>query len=88
VTFGTNPQAQTITLRIDAVGALKEVWTQRWSDANLTKTFQLQPFGGIIEAEDTYDGFTVPSRVIVGNHFGTDDFLPFFIADLTNVRHF
>ncbi|SEW40484.1 hypothetical protein SAMN04488515_2713 [Cognatiyoonia koreensis] len=88
VTFGTEAEAITITLRINADGALKEIWTMRWSDSNVEKTYKIQPFGATIQAEDNYNGFTIPSRVTVGNHFGTDHFLPFFIARLTHVRHF
>lgn len=88
VTFSKTPAALTLTLEIARNGAVRAVWTQRWSDANPAKTFQLQPFGAIIEAETTFDGFTIPSRVRVGNMFGTPDFLPFFVADLTRVRYF
>ena len=31
-----------------------------------------------MEAEGTFDGYTVPVRMKVGNHFGTEDYLPFF----------
>ena len=88
VTFATGPHAQIISLRIGADGGVQEIWTQRWSDANSAKTYQLQPFGATIAAETTSAGFTVPSRVTVGNHFGTPAFLPFFIADITSLRYF
>lgn len=87
-TFVNQTLPITITLRIDADGALQEVWTERWSDENPEKEFRLQPFGAFIEDSKTFDGFTIPSRVSVGNHFGTEDFFPFFKVELTKVRHF
>lgn len=88
VSFGTADDTLMISLRIGVNGALREVWTERWSDANPTKTYQLQPFGGIVEADDQFEGFTIPSQLTVGNLFGTPDFLPFFKAGLKTVRYF
>lgn len=59
----------------------------RWSDANPEKRFRLQPFGGTADAEATFGGFTIPSRLNVGNHNGTDDYLPFFQAKVVSARH-
>ena len=88
VTFGTGASANTISLRVAENGALKEVWTQRWSDVNPDKIYQNQPFGATIKTESLFGGFTIPSQVTVGNHFGTSEFLPFFRAGLTSVRYF
>lgn len=88
VSFGSGDDAVTISLKIGADGALQEVWTARWTDANPAKTYQLQPFGGIVEANEQFDGFTIPSQLTVGNMFGTPEFLPFFKAGLTAVRYF
>jgi hypothetical protein len=68
-------------------GRVLEVVTMRWSDANADKTFRLQPFGGSMEAETSFQGFTIPSLVKVGNHFGTDDYLPFFQAQITRAEY-
>ena len=74
----------TIELTLNADGSVREVIGQRWSNANPDKTFRLQPFGGTVAAERTFQGFTVPSRLSVGNHFRTDDYLPFFQAEIVN----
>ena len=50
-------------------------WTsmQRWS--NLAGTpFRPLPFGGLVEAERTFDGYTIPSTLRVGWYFGTNRF--------------
>ncbi|WP_298863858.1 DUF6544 family protein [uncultured Sulfitobacter sp.] len=88
VIFGEGAEARTLFLKIAVSGALEEVWTERWSDANPAKIYQMQPFGGITEAQRQFGGYTIPSQVTVGNQFGTPDFLPFFRADLTSVRYF
>ena len=61
--------------------------TMRWSDANPQKTFRLQSFGGTMEAEGTFEGFTIPTRIEVGNHFGTAQYLPFFQANLVAAEY-
>jgi len=76
-----------LELTLAADGAVREVVGQRWSNANPEHVFRLQPFGGTIEADAAFDGFTIPSVVRVGNHFKTDDFLPFFQVELTRARY-
>lgn len=71
-----------VELTMDSTGALTEVVGMRWSDANPQKLFQLQPFGGTMEREATFDGYTIPSVVTVGNMFGTDDYFPFYQAQV------
>lgn len=87
VTFRRVDPAISIVLTLDAAGAVKEVVGQRWSNANPQKKFRLQPFGGVMLAESTFGGLTVPSRMAVGNHFGTPDYLPFFQARILTLRY-
>ena len=74
-------------LTIDKEGGLVEVVGLRWSNANRDKSFRLQPFGGMVKAERRFGGFTIPSQVSIGNHYGTPDFLPFFQAEITSARY-
>ncbi|MHA6731662.1 DUF6544 family protein [Devosia sp. A369] len=83
--FKTGIEPVDMTLGPD--GRVLEVVTMRWSDANPEKIFRLQPFGGTMEAESTFEGFTIPSVVKVGNHFGTDEYLPFFQAQITAAEY-
>jgi hypothetical protein len=76
-----------VQMTLDDDGAIKEISTMRWSDANPEKTFKLQPFGGVVEAEQSFEGFTIPSRVKIGNHFGTEDYLPFFQAAIVSAEY-
>ena len=82
------PQPITLTLTLHKDGGVREIVGQRWSNANPEKRFRLQPFGGSVLAEGTFQGFTIPARIAVGNHYGTDDYLPFFQVDLSSARYF
>ena len=87
VTISTFENPIVLELTLGETGALTEVVGLRWSDANPEKTFRLQPFGGTIEAEGVFEGYTIPTLVNVGNLFGTDGFLPFFQAEIVEAKY-
>lgn len=87
VTFPRFDPPIEFVLTLDRSGAVREVVGQRWSDANSRKLFQMQPFGGSIAAEGTFDGYTIPTDISVGNHYGTDDYLPFFQAKIRRATY-
>lgn len=76
-----------LRLTLDAAGAVRELAGERWSNANNDKLFRLQPFGGTITAHRSFEGFTIASEVMVGNHHGTADYLPFFQARITGASY-
>ena len=76
---------QEVTITVDSAGRPIIIQFPRWSDANPQKIYQLQPFGGHLSKFKTYQGFTVPTRVEAGNHFGTDIYFPFFKIDVSSV---
>jgi hypothetical protein len=82
VTVAATPQPIAFDLTLDQNGAVVQVVGQRWSNANPEQAFRLQPFGGSVEAEATFGGFTIPAVLKVGNHFGTGDYFPFFQAEI------
>jgi uncharacterized protein DUF6544 len=73
-----------LELSLGADGSVREIVGQRWSNANPEGIFKLQPFGGSVTAERTFGGYTIPSSLEVGNHYGTEDYLPFFRAEIVN----
>lgn len=81
LTFSTGIEPVNMTL--GAEGRVLEVVTMRWSGDNADKTFRLQPFGGTMESEQTFEGFTIPTVVKVGSLYGTADYLAFFQARVT-----
>jgi hypothetical protein len=84
ITHGALEQAVDVT--VDADGRPVEVSFQRWSDANPDKVHRLQPFGAVMSDFREVGGYRLPFRVKAGNMFGTDDYFPFFRADVTDIR--
>ena len=85
VPSGIGPVA--IDLTLAGTGRVVALSTMRWTDANPEKTFALQPFGGTVHGEATFEGFTIPTSVRIGNHFGSEDYHPFFQAEITRARY-
>lgn len=77
---------QAVDIRLDADGRPLWVRTQRWSDANPQKVFQLQPFGGFVSDFRSVQGIQMAFQVEAGNHFMLDDYFPFFRARITQAR--
>jgi hypothetical protein len=87
ITFGSGDAAIAMDLTLDRAGRPISMSAMRWSDVNPAKSYRLQPFGGTMEEEATFAGFTIPSVVNVGNHYGTADYFPFFRATVTGARY-
>ena len=77
---------QSVDVTVDAEGRPVEVAFQRWSDANPDKVHRLQPFGAVMSDFREVGGYRLPFRIEAGNLFGTEDYFPFFIAEVTEIR--
>ncbi|MCB1755879.1 MAG: hypothetical protein KDJ38_10175 [Gammaproteobacteria bacterium] len=86
VTISHGALAQTVSLKIDTDGRPREVSFLRWSNANTDKTYRLQPFGGLLSDFRDVQGYRLPFRVEAGNLFGSDDYFPFYKAQVTAIR--
>lgn len=86
VTFDKLKQDIDITLAEN--GQPTQVKIQRWSNENSTKTFQYQPFGGYLSKFKSFQGYRLPTHIEGGNHIGTPDYFPFFIANVTKFEFF
>jgi len=73
-TLSVDGEPITVTLDLDADGALRSVYLQRWGD--VAGPPQLLPYGFRVEAEATFGGVTIPTRVTGGWMYDTDDFDP------------
>lgn len=73
-----------MTVLVDRQGVLKQVSLVRRRVAPDGR-ISVAPFGAIIEAEERFDGFTVPVRVIGAWGIGTDDHYEFFRAEVTDI---
>ena len=66
-------QSVEVTLGVSPEGKIETVCFMRWGNPS-GEPFGFYPFGGYIDEEATFDGFTIPSRVRLGWFFGTDRF--------------
>jgi len=78
--------AQVVNVTVDEDGKPVVASFQRWSNANPEKKHRLQPFGAVMSDFREVDGYRLPFRVEAGNMFGTDEYHPFFLADVTEIR--
>ena len=77
---------QSVEVTVAPDGQPTKVRFERWSNANPQKIHRLQPFGGYLSAFRQFSGYRLPTQVEAGNHFGTDDYFSFFVADVTDVK--
>lgn len=77
---------QAVDVTVDTDGKPTQVAFQRWSNANPEKAYRLQPFGGQLSNFQSFGGFRLPTHVEAGNMWGTDEYFPFFVVDVTGVR--
>lgn len=74
VTISVDDLSATLSLTINEQGRLKEVVLPRWKDD--AKKFV--SFGVIIEEEQEFSGFTIPSQLHGGWHYGSEQYGKFF----------
>lgn len=78
--------SQSVDVTVAPDGMPTQISFERWSNANPQKQHRLQPFGGYLSEFRSFDGFRLPTHVEAGNHFGTEHYFPFFIADIMDVE--
>lgn len=86
VTINYRGLSQSVDLTVAADGQPTQIRFERWSNANPQKQHRLQPFGGYLSGFRNFGGFRLPTHVEAGNHFATDQYFPFFVADVTAVE--
>ncbi|MBD2308772.1 hypothetical protein H6G17_25205 [Chroococcidiopsis sp. FACHB-1243] len=70
----------TLTLVIDPDGKLLKFSLPRWGDRSPNGSWAYIPFGGEVQAERSFDGFTIPSQVSAGWGYGTSSYFESFRA--------
>lgn len=86
VTIDHDGMTQDVYVTVASDGQPTEVSFPRWSDANTENVFRLQPFGGYLSKFREFAGFRLPTHIEAGNFFGTSNYFPFLIADVTHLR--
>jgi hypothetical protein len=74
-TFTAHGERADLELVTDETGGVQSVRLQRWGYPGDAE-FHYADFGGVIDEENTFDGYTIPTRFRLGWHFGTDRFEP------------
>lgn len=62
-----------LRLELDDAGAVRSLALSRWGNPGDTP-FHYEDFGGVVEDEATFGGFTIPSRLRAGWQFGSAQF--------------
>lgn len=86
VTIAMGDLQQAVDLSVDDDGRPLRVAFDRWSDANPEKEWRLQRFGGYLSNHRDFGGVRIPTHVEAGNLFGSTEYFPFFVVDLTAWR--
>jgi hypothetical protein len=84
VTYGNFEQEVELTVAED--GQPESVVISRWSNENPTREYRLQPFGGYLSDFREFGGYRLATSVEGGNHFGTDEYFPFYRVQVTGLR--
>lgn len=61
-----------ITLTVDEEGRVGEFTMQRWGNQTEDGSYRYVPYGGTIDEERVFEGYTVPSRLAIGWWYGTE----------------
>jgi hypothetical protein len=78
--------SQQVQLTVDEQGQPTRVTLQRWSNANAGRSYRQQPFGGYPSGYRDFEGYRLPTHVEGGNMIGTEEYFPFYIADVNSLR--
>ena len=71
--FAAHGETADLDCDIGAGGHLTGVTMPRWGNPE-GREFRYADFGGYMEQEGAFDGYTIPTRISVGWHFGTPRF--------------
>lgn len=76
-----------MTLTVDDEGRLLEGVLPRWGNQTETGEFTFIPFGGTVQEERTFDGYTIAAKASVGWWYGTDRYREFFRVTLDHISY-
>lgn len=74
VTVSLQGETTPITLTVDQEGRSKEITMQRWGNQTADGSYRYIPYGGTMQDERTFGGYTIPTRMAVGWWYGTEQF--------------
>jgi hypothetical protein len=83
-TITIHGETVTTTFFVSPEGRLQRSVLPRWGDQTEDGRFATIPFGCEVKAEQTYQGYTIPSEIGAGWWFGTDRYFESFRARIEN----
>jgi hypothetical protein len=92
-TFTAHGEAAALDFAIDESGAPKSISMPRWGDPKINpeaSEFRYVNFGGLLEREENFGGYTIPTGLRLGWHFGSKKFEPegeFFRATIDSAAY-
>ena len=75
-----------MTLTIDSEGKLLKMSVQHGGNPTEKDDWHNIPFGGEIQAEKTFGGYTIPTKIIAGWWFGTGNYWEFFQLSIEQAK--
>lgn len=81
-TMKVGEETITLNLLVEPDGRLREIRILRWGNQTEDGSFSYIPFGGRIQEERAFDGYTIPSKVSAGWWIGTNRYFEFFRAQI------
>jgi hypothetical protein len=85
VVYPLDGQDARMSLTVDAEGRLTEGVLLRWGNQTESGEFEYIPFGGRVEGERSFDGYTIAAQASVGWWYGTERYREFFHVTLDQV---
>lgn len=77
---------QAVEITVAESGQPTRVVIPRWSNENPEKVFREQPFGGELSNFKRFAGYMLPTHVTGGNHIGSEDYFPFYNAEVIDIH--
>ena len=71
--FAVAGERAAVEIAIGGVGRLESVKLKRWGNPGGAE-YHYVDFGGVVERDGTFDGYTIPTQLRVGWYFGTERF--------------
>jgi hypothetical protein len=88
VTLEMHGETASYTIAVDQEGRVtKESVLQRWGNLTDDGSFQYIPYGGEVEEERTFGGYTIPTRVRGGWWYGTDKYFEVLHLQIDSIRY-
>jgi hypothetical protein len=82
-------ESASLRLDIDASGALRSLQLERWGSLS-GEPARYHAFGGYVDAERSFGGVTIPTKLRIGWHFGSERFErdgEFFRVEIDEAEH-